>query len=138
MERSGGCECGAVRYRSAGPWREIIACHCQQCRRTSGHFWAATAVPAEALVLDEDRGLTWFRSSGVASRGFCAGCGASLFYRHDDKSYVAIGAGTLDDDVGLRLTQEVYVEAKGGYYALSAGVPHCAGFDGNWQAENGA
>lgn len=40
---TGGCPCGGVRYEVRGPLRDVIACHCTQCRRTSGHFVAATA-----------------------------------------------------------------------------------------------
>ena len=38
VRAAGGCECGAVRYEVRGPLREVIDCHCGQCRRTHGHF----------------------------------------------------------------------------------------------------
>lgn len=136
MERTGRCACGGVVYRSEGPWRDIIACHCVECRRTSGHVWAATAVPAECLTLDRDERLVWYRSSDVAQRAFCSGCGASLFYRHDTKSYIAVAAGTLDDDSGLTCVEEVFVEEKGSYYSLTDGIPHHVGFSGNWKQQD--
>jgi hypothetical protein len=40
---SGGCLCEGVRYTLTGDLRPIIACHCQQCQKTSGHYVAATA-----------------------------------------------------------------------------------------------
>ena len=40
---TGGCACGGVRYEVHGKLRDVITCHCVQCRRTSGHFVAATA-----------------------------------------------------------------------------------------------
>ncbi|MGO1081292.1 GFA family protein [Inquilinus sp. CA228] len=42
-DQTGGCLCGAVRYRVTGPLRPVVACHCSQCRRTSGHVAAFTA-----------------------------------------------------------------------------------------------
>ena len=42
MKHGGGCLCGAVRYEIRGPLRGVIACHCSQCRRTSGHYVAMT------------------------------------------------------------------------------------------------
>ena len=39
----GRCLCGAVNYRVDGPLRPVVACHCGQCQRTSGHFVAATS-----------------------------------------------------------------------------------------------
>ncbi|WP_442475962.1 GFA family protein [Roseovarius litorisediminis] len=38
----GSCQCGAVRYEVAGPLRQVVGCHCSQCRKTSGHYVAAT------------------------------------------------------------------------------------------------
>ncbi|MDX1607168.1 MAG: GFA family protein, partial [Candidatus Competibacterales bacterium] len=76
---TGGCLCGAVRYRARGPLRPVIACHCRQCRRSSGHYVAATAALREALDLEDASGaLRWYRSSTQARRGFCAQCGSSL------------------------------------------------------------
>ncbi len=136
--KSGRCQCGQVSYQSTGPWRDVITCHCDECRRTSGHFWAATAVPTEALEITRDDGLKWFRASKVASRGFCTGCGSSLFYKHDDKSYTAIAAGTLDQPTGLKLVEEVFTHEKGDYYDLSPNVVHHENWSAAWKAEDEA
>ena len=48
---TGGCLCGGVRYEVDGPLRDVVACHCSQCRRTSGHFVAATRAPTARLRL---------------------------------------------------------------------------------------
>jgi hypothetical protein len=56
----GGCACGAVRYEVRGPLRPIIACHCTQCRRTSGHFFAATACRRSVFALLKSATLKWF------------------------------------------------------------------------------
>ena len=74
LEKTGGCLCGGVRYRVKGPLRPVVYCHCSQCRRTSGHFVAVTAVAKDALVVVADKSLDWFTSSDVASRGFCKRC----------------------------------------------------------------
>lgn len=136
--KTGHCQCGQVAYQSQGPWRDIISCHCEECRRTSGHFWAATAVPTEALELTCDDGLKWFRASDVATRGFCTGCGSSIFYRHDDKSYTAIAAGTLDQPTGLKMVEEVFTHEKGDYYDLSDNVAHHENWSEAWKAEDSA
>lgn len=134
--KTGRCLCGAVQFRSVGPWRDVISCHCETCRRTSGHFWAATAVPAEKLEFVKDTGLVWFESSPIAKRGFCKSCGSSLFYRHKDKSYIAVAAGTLDQPSGLQMVEEVFTHEKGDYYDLSAGVAHAEEWSAHWKAED--
>ena len=50
-EFKGSCECGDVTYTVTGPLRPTIACHCTQCRKTSGHYWAATQVPNTHLTI---------------------------------------------------------------------------------------
>ena len=122
--RSGGCLCGAVRYRLNGAPRPIVYCHCGQCRRTHGHFAAYTSVPTEALELVEQRGLAWFRSSPEAERGFCRECGASLFWRRIGDCGVA--AGSLDDAVGLEAAAHIFVADKGAYYEIADGLPQHA------------
>lgn len=117
--RQGGCLCGAVRFRVSPPLREVVACHCRQCRKSGGHYLAATAVAPENFHLIEERGLKWFRASAIAERGFCGLCGSSLFWRPDSGDRVCIFAGALDDDSGLQLTAHIYVADKGNYYNIA-------------------
>ena len=113
----GSCMCGAVRYRVSGPLRPIIACHCIQCRKSSGHYVAATACPTEALQIDGDT-LQWFASSSEAERGFCGRCGSNLFWRRFGANNTSIWAGSIDGPTGLYIAQQLFTESKGDYYAL--------------------
>ena len=122
-DREGGCLCGAVRYRVHAPLRDIVACHCGQCRRWHGHIGAYTAVVREALELTSGNELVWYRSSDRATRGFCRVCGSSLFWRGDGRAYVAIAAGSLDDASGLRLAEHIFVADRAPYDALDDGLP---------------
>jgi hypothetical protein len=118
---SGRCLCGAVRYEVRGPLRDVLLCHCVECRRWSGHVFAATAARREHLVLLEDRGLRWVVSPGSESdarRGFCGECGSSLFWDAPARDTISIAAGSLDEPTGLRLLGHVYVSQAGDYYEL--------------------
>ena len=53
----GGCLCGGVRFEADPPLREIVACHCGQCRRWSGHVWASTSVPLDRFRLTAEAAL---------------------------------------------------------------------------------
>lgn len=119
----GSCLCGAVSYLIEGPLRSSVACHCSQCRKTSGHYWSATQVNAEQITIVGADALTWFRSSPKAERGFCSLCGSSLFWRHDDDGgAVSIGSGTLDGPSGTTETKHIYLADKGDYYRIPDGV----------------
>jgi hypothetical protein len=111
MTRTGGCLCGAVRYTVDGPLRDVLVCHCVECRRWAGRAWAATAARREHLSLSERRGLLWALSpcsDAGARRGSCAECGASLFWDAPGRATVSIGVGTLDDGRDLELAGHVY------------------------------
>lgn len=124
---SGGCLCGAVRYEVRGPLRNVIACHCAQCRKTTGHHFAATATKRENFVLTKRRGLRWYQSSGRARRGFCSVCGSILFWDCKEYPQISITAGTLDGATGLTLTEHIFVAEKGDYYAITDGMPQAQG-----------
>lgn len=123
---TGGCLCGAVRYEVIGPVRDVENCHCSRCRRTNGHFGAYTAAPSSALTLTEARGLSWYVADG-RERGFCASCGASLFWRRIDAGHTSIAAGTLDAPTGLRTALHIFTDSGGDYYEITDGLPRYPG-----------
>lgn len=129
---NGRCMCGAVRFEVRGPFRDIIACHCRECRRMSGHYAAATAARPENLTLLEDAELRWYRASDAAARGFCARCGSSLFWKPDSGDRVSVYVGSLDHTHGLRLAAHIFVAEKGEYYDVPGDeeVEVCAGSSG--------
>jgi hypothetical protein len=121
MASTGRCLCGAVRFEVSGPLRDVLLCHCGECRRWHGHVCAMTAALSEHLRLVSDRGLRWIdspRSAARARRGFCAECGSSLFWDAPDRDTISIAAGTLDAPTGLKTVGQIHVEDAGDYYEL--------------------
>lgn len=112
----GSCLCGAVRFEADPPLRDVLVCHCTQCRKTSGHVWAATSVPHSQFRLTQDAGLRWFKSSEIATRGFCTTCGSSLFWQPSGEDRISIAAGALDGATGLKIAEHWCLEDKGDYY----------------------
>lgn len=126
MTREGGCLCGAVRYRVTGRLREILVCHCSECRRWSGRAWTATAARLADLEISETGDLRWLPSpfsEHGAERGFCVCCGASLFWRVPGWDRLSISAGTLDDPSGLTVAAHIWVEQGADWERPPAGVP---------------
>jgi hypothetical protein len=113
--KRGGCLCGSIAYELRGPLRPIVACHCIQCRKTSGHYVAATAVPADHASISGGT-LVWFKSSDHAERAFCSICGSNLFWRRFGSDTISIWAGTIDGATGLRMESQLYPESAGDYY----------------------
>jgi len=120
---SGGCLCGGVRYEVRGPLRDVIACHCIQCRRTSGHFVAATACRRRVFKLSNAATLRWYVAVAGFRRGFCATCGSSLFFEKEGDERVSIAAGSLDEPQGLRIAAHIFASEAGDYYKIDPLVP---------------
>ncbi|MDX3925380.1 MAG: GFA family protein [Shinella sp.] len=120
---TGHCLCGAVRFRTHGRLREVVACHCTQCRRQSGHFYAATNVKDDGLELEGAENVTWYRASDMANRGFCRICGSVLFWKGDGADNTSIMAGAFDTPTGLKIGCHIYCEDKGDYYEINDDAP---------------
>lgn len=131
---AGSCLCGAVSFTITGPMRAVLACHCGQCRKQSGHVWAATSVAESDLSFGREEGLAWYRASDTARRGFCKLCGSSLFWKPDDMPRIAVAAGALDEPTGLKLEKHVFVADKGDYYEIADGLPQFKRFSGGERA----
>jgi len=114
--QSGACECGGVRFTARGLRPTVTICHCSQCRRTSGHLWAATRADDTDIVFQAKESLTWYASSDQAKRGFCDRCGASLFFKPNGSTHTGIAAGCLDGPTGMTVTRHIYMDDKGDYY----------------------
>ena len=118
LKHYGRCLCGAVTFKIKGELRQVLVCHCSQCRRSSGHQWAATAAPVEAIEIDCQNTLSWYRSSSKAKRGFCSRCGSSLFWQLDGSTSLSIAAGSLDLPTGLSRQEHFYFENASDYYSV--------------------
>ena len=86
---TGGCQCGAVRFRVTRLGRGSI-CHCRMCQKQFGSFYAPL-ITGFGVVWTRGQ-PKWFRSSNKASRGVCADCGTPLAYQQAGEVELAIGA----------------------------------------------
>lgn len=124
---TGRCLCSAVRFKAEGPLREVIACHCSQCRRQTGLHYAATNVADDRLHVEGSENVTWYRASDGAGRGFCKVCGSALFWKADGYKYTSIMAGSFDQPSGLKIGVHIYCADKADFYEISDDAPQFSG-----------
>ena len=94
---TGGCQCGAVRYRLNVMPKGANICHCRMRQKAGAAPYMAFA-PLAAAEFEVTRGaLGIFRSSDIAERGFCAACGTPLTYRNVESSRISVTICSLDD-----------------------------------------
>ncbi|WP_428672188.1 GFA family protein [Reyranella sp.] len=116
-EATGGCACGAIRYRCRDrPIVELI-CHCRDCQRASGGASAAVLLIASDRVIFEGADQAFHAvttaSGNRLSRGFCPACGSPVSARWEGDSIYsklqALYAGSLDDPSTFSPTVEDWV-----------------------------
>ena len=119
-EHQGRCACGAVDYTVHGALRPVVNCHCDRCRRVTGHFMAATsAARTDTDIADAQGRLTWWTAAPGVQYGFCSVCGSTLFWRVDaHPDHLSIAAGTLDVPTGLTTESAWWVDSASDYHRL--------------------
>ncbi len=119
----GSCLCGCVRFTLSEAPGAADACHCTQCRKQSGHYFASANVPKSAVAVEGGENITWYQSSNKVRRGFCAKCGSTLFWEPVARDWTSIAMGALDGATGLQLQHHIFVAEKGDYYQIADGLP---------------
>lgn len=114
----GHCLCGGVRLTVKAPLTELSFCHCSQCRRQTGLYYATTDVLVDDLLIDGVEQIRWYRSSPQAQRAFCSTCGSALFWQADGSNRIAIMAGVFDQPTGLSGGRHIYCDDRADYYEL--------------------
>ena len=121
---TGGCQCGAVRYRLEAEPTGSNICHCRMCQKPSGGlFMVFTGVRAGALVWTRGS-LKVFASSAMAERGFCADCGTPLTYRILNRSRISVTVGSLDKPSAVAPATQYGVESKLPWLHAIGALPH--------------
>ena len=123
---TGSCLCGAISLEIRGALREVVVCHCGQCRRQHGAPPSYTSAEWSDVTVRGDKHLKWYKSSARARRGFCRVCGSSLFWEPIGEGRVSIAAGCLDKPTGLRTVRHVFVADKGDFYDITDGLEQLA------------
>ena len=119
----GSCQCGAVKFSLSQQPESATACHCTQCRKQSGHFFASANLPKTAVQLLGEDHITWYQSSEKVRRGFCSRCGSWLFWEPIFRDWTSVALGSLDAPTGVRLERHIFVAHKGDYYDIADGLP---------------
>lgn len=123
IELKGSCSCTSVSFTITTELGAPDACHCVQCRKQSGHFFASANVPRTALTVTGGENITWFQSSVNVRRGFCSRCGSALFWDPIARDWVAIAMGSFDTPTSTHLEKHIFVAEKGDYYEIDDGLP---------------
>jgi len=118
---TGGCQCGAVRFRVEGDLGEASICHCRMCQKATGGFFGP--------YVSAPDGVTWtrgarklFQSSNQVRRGFCGDCGTPLTFEFGGAS-TGLAIGALDRPADVKLSEQLASSARMPYFAELSSLP---------------
>ncbi|MDH3387887.1 MAG: GFA family protein [Gammaproteobacteria bacterium] len=109
---NGSCLCQKVTYQFQLPEYIFQYCHCSRCRKFTGSAFASN-------ILVDPQQFEWLSGEDQVGRFehpdakhfatcFCKNCGSSLPWLSQSGTAVIIPAGTLDEDPGIRPTQNIF------------------------------
>jgi hypothetical protein len=117
MTRTGGCQCGSVRYESAGEPLALYVCHCRECRKQSASaFGMSFIVPRDGFRVTGGTPQFWIRNADSGRHvkcAFCPQCGSRLWHeRSGVAGTVSIKAGSLDEAVDFSTAIHIWTSRK--------------------------
>jgi hypothetical protein len=127
-ELTGGCSCGAVRYRLAGRPMFVHCCHCKDCQRQTGSAFVLNALyEAERVVVlsGAPEPVTMPTDSGLPHDIYrCPKCRIAVWSTYGGRPQIRfVRVGALDNAAALSPDVHIYIRSKLPWVTLPDGVP---------------
>jgi hypothetical protein len=123
---SGGCACGAIRFRLQEPTYDTGWCHCRICQRVSGSAGMVfTTVAKSAYQIEQGAArLGCYKSTSFGERTYCLACGAPLtIHVNHQANEIDVTVGSLDDPNAVTPGFHIFVEQAPEWLSLTDGLP---------------
>jgi hypothetical protein len=131
MATTGGCICGAVRYRVAADPVVTRICWCRLCQYLgAGGGTVNVCFPTEAFAVEGE--LSDFRSiadsGNVMHRLFCPVCGTPVISKAESRPHLTfVRAGTLDDPEVARPAMTIWTAEAPSWACIADDIPRLEG-----------
>lgn len=112
----GACHCGRVRVHMPAGSAGVIACHCADCQKLHGNFFALLVADRATVCWEGEEHISWYRSSTENERGFCVHCGSRIAKRPIEGSKIMVSAGLFDRALPRKVVKNLWLEQKPAWY----------------------
>lgn len=122
----GGCLCGGVRFEINGPIKNIVYCHCSQCRKPQGSAFASNGVvqAADFSVVSGAELLKGFEATPGQTKYFCGTCGSPIISKSQARpGEVRVRLGTIESDIEERPSAHIFVSSKANWEHIAGDLP---------------
>lgn len=117
IKDSGSCQCGKITFELWDFKPEYSTCHCTQCRKWTGSFYACIAVKTDHYKISGFEHITWYLKNSKSEQGFCKNCGSAIFWREKpDSGYLDFAIGMLNNPEQLTAKQHIFCKSKSSFY----------------------
>ena len=130
----GGCLCGAVRFQINGAIRNIIYCHCSQCRKAQGSAFATNGIvqASEFSIVSGENNMTGFNVSEDQVKYFCKTCGSPIVSKRTSvPDQVRVRLGTIDSPISERPSAHIFVGSKANWEDICGELPQYDEYEPN-------
>lgn len=128
----GSCLCGAVKFEITGNIRNIVYCHCSQCRKAQGSAFATNGIVAYEnfkFLTGEDK-LTGYESTPGQTKYFCRICGSPIISKTMTKpEQVRIRLGTIEDNIDERPVAHIFATSKANWEDICGDLPQYEAYE---------
>jgi hypothetical protein len=127
MELTGGCLCGAIRYRLSEAPRTVVSCWCRVCQYIGGGSGTVNAVfSASAVSIDGqlNEHLIAADSGYDVVRRFCSVCGTHVVATSGAfPGVIFVRVGTLDDPESVRPSATMWTSSAPSWASIDRTLP---------------
>jgi hypothetical protein len=134
---TGGCLCGSVRFDIKGPIRNIVYCHCSQCRKAQGSAFATNGIvnATDFQILSGSDSLTGYESSPGQTKYFCRICGSPILSKSKQKpDQVRVRVGAIDSNIVERPMAHIFATSKANWEEIADDLPQYESYEPNRNA----
>ena len=145
--RTGGCQCGNIRYRLHGEARMLYACHCTDCQKQSSSAFGMSLIidPSQIEFLQGEDQLGHWETRGDSGEpkrcAFCPACGSRIYHASDN--FFSVKAGSLDETKDLQPIAHIWLRSAQPWIAIDPAQYRCfdqepdadADLQGLWRAQ---
>lgn len=126
IKDSGACQCGKITFELWDFNPEYSVCHCTDCRKWTGSFYACIAAKTDHYKISGAEHITWYQKAPKSQQGFCKHCGSAIFWRESpDATELDFAIGMLNNPNQLRPKRHIFCQSKANFYDIPKdGTPH--------------
>ena len=122
----GSCLCGTVKFQISSGLRNIVYCHCSECRKAQGSAFATNGIVEKnnfKIISGEDQ-LSAYEYTPGQTKYFCRHCGSPILSKNLNKpDQLRLRLGTIESDLAEKPGAHIFVSSKANWDNISDDLP---------------